>query len=118
MKLQYLGTAAAEGVPSVFCNCAVCQEARIKKGRHIRTRSQALIDDTLLVNFNADTYAHSLRFDIDLSKLEHVIITHAHEDHYYPTELFNRQQGFCHGMKKETLTVHGSEDVENYAHKE
>lgn len=118
MKLQYLGTAAAEGVPSVFCNCTVCQEARIKKGRHIRTRSQALIDDTLLVDFNADTYAHSLRFDIDLSKLEHVIITHAHEDHYYPTELFNRQQGFCHGMKNETLTVHGSEDVENYAHKE
>lgn len=118
MKIKYLGTAAAEGIPSVFCGCAVCKEARTKKGRHIRTRSQAILDDTLMVDFNADTYAHSLTFDIDLSQLEHVVITHVHEDHYYPTEFFNRQEGFCNSMKAKTLTVHGSEDVAEYAHAE
>lgn len=118
MKLQYFGTAAAEGIPGVFCNCPMCQEARAKKGRHIRTRSQAMLDDTLLIDFNADTYAHSLTYDINLANLEHVIITHVHEDHYYPTELFNRQEWFSHAMKNLTLTVHGSDDVAEYAHAE
>ena len=118
MKLQYLGTAAAEGIPGIFCDCPVCQEARAKKGRHFRTRSQAIIDDTLLVDFNADTYAHSLQYDIDLSKLEHVLITHVHEDHYYPYDFLNRRVGFAKGMKNETLTVHGSKDVAEFGLKE
>ena len=118
MKLQYLGTAAAEGIPGIFCGCPVCQEARAKKGRHFRTRSQAIIDDTLLVDFNADTYAHSLQHGIDLSKLEHVIITHVHEDHYYPYDFLRRQEGFANSMQHETLVVHGSEDVEAFARKE
>ena len=28
MKLTYLGTAAAEGLPALFCNCEFCQKAR------------------------------------------------------------------------------------------
>ncbi|WP_285603961.1 hypothetical protein [Enterococcus gallinarum] len=28
MKLHYLGTAAAERVPAIFCQCRVCQYAR------------------------------------------------------------------------------------------
>lgn len=118
MKIRYLGTAAAEGIPSVFCDCEVCRQARAKKGRHIRTRSQVLLDDELLVDFNADTYAHALAYDLNLSQLEHVVVTHVHEDHYYPVELFNRQVGFCHGMKSPTLTVYGSEDVEEFARRE
>lgn len=31
MKLKYFGTAAAEGVPALFCKCDLCQEARKKK---------------------------------------------------------------------------------------
>ena len=57
MKFRFLGTAAAEGIPALFCECAVCKEAREKGGRHIRTRSQALIDDDLLIDFNADSYS-------------------------------------------------------------
>lgn len=117
MKLKYLGTAAAEGIPSVFCGCAVCQEARKMKGRYFRTRSQVLIDDELLVDLNADTYAHALAYDIDLSQIGHVLITHVHEDHFYPAELANRQGGFAHKMKYPTLTLYGSSDVGEYARK-
>ena len=28
MKYRFLGTAAAEGIPAVFCNCPVCAAAR------------------------------------------------------------------------------------------
>ena len=115
MRLKYLGTSAAEGIPAVFCDCMNCQEAREKKGRFIRTRSQAILDDTLLIELNADTYMHSLLHDINLSKIAHVVITHVHEDHYYPAELFNRKIGFCHNLKEETLTLHGSQDVRDVA---
>ena len=49
MKLTYLGTAAAEGWPAAFCNCDGCRAARRLGGRNIRTRSQALVDDALLL---------------------------------------------------------------------
>ena len=117
MKIKYLGTGASEGIPSVFCNCPVCQEARVKKGKHIRTRSQAIIDGKLLVDFNADSYAHSIAYDIDFSKIAHVLITHTHQDHYYPGELLNRQIGLAR-PSMDTLTVYGSEDIKDSAYKQ
>ena len=45
MKLTYLGTAAAEGVPALFCRCDFCRYARKAGGREIRTRAGALLDD-------------------------------------------------------------------------
>ena len=82
MRIQYWGTAAAEGIPGIFCGCDVCREAREKGGRYIRTRSQVLLDGVLLVDFGADTYMHSLQYGFDMSKLEHVLITHIHADHF------------------------------------
>ena len=60
MKIQYLGTAAAEGWPSVFCDCEACRKALQLAGKNIRTRSQVVIDDTLLVDMPPDAYFHSL----------------------------------------------------------
>lgn len=52
MKVTYLGTAAAERVPAIFCNCRICRHAMEKKGREIRTQTQALLDDgKLLIDF-------------------------------------------------------------------
>lgn len=28
MKIKYLGTAAAEGVPAIFCRCEVCRKIK------------------------------------------------------------------------------------------
>ena len=113
MKLQFLGTAAAEGIPGIFCQCAVCQEARRKGGRFIRTRSQALIDDRLLIDLNADTYLHTLRYGIELSRIASVLITHAHSDHLYPAEIGMRKTGFAMFDEKSApvLTVYGSDKV-------
>lgn len=91
MKIRYWGTAAAEGIPSLFCSCPRCKEAREKKGKFIRTRSQLLVDDSLLIDFNADTYMHSLKYDFDLGKLKDVLITHVHEDHFYPEDILYRR---------------------------
>jgi len=66
MKLQYLGTAAAEGIPAVFCECENCIKSKLSGGRNIRTRSQALIDDCILIDFPQDTYMHYLKYDFPL----------------------------------------------------
>ena len=50
MKFRYLGTAAAEGWPAVFCNCDNCMRAKKAGGRNLRTRSQAIINDDLLLS--------------------------------------------------------------------
>ena len=97
MKLKYLGTAAAEAVPALFCECETCKKSRLLGGKNIRTRSQALINDDLLVDYPADTYMHSILHNIDLCKVKSCLITHSHEDHFYPMEIAMRSNGcFAH----------------------
>ena len=115
MKVRYWGTSAAEGIPCLFCGCAVCKEAREKKGRYIRTRSQIMVEDKILIDLNADTYGNALRFNFDMSNLKHILITHVHDDHFYPQELSNRAVGYANDLPHETLTLYGSEDIKTYS---
>lgn len=96
MKFQYLGTAAAEGWPAMFCECDNCRRAAQAGGRNIRTRSQALIDDRLLIDFPADTYWHMIAHGLPLPTIQHCIVTHSHSDHLYPADLEMRRCGFAH----------------------
>ena len=111
MKIKYLGTAAAEGVPGMFCECPVCKKSWELGGKNIRTRSQALIDDKILIDFNADTYMHELKYNFRLSKIDTILITHIHEDHYYPQDFGNRRLGFAHMDGCNNVTIIGSEDI-------
>ncbi|HJA92849.1 MAG TPA: hypothetical protein H9717_06995 [Candidatus Eisenbergiella merdipullorum] len=108
MKIRYLGTAACEGVPAAFCKCGVCEKSRKAGGRNIRTRSQAVIDDTLLLDLNADTYIHSLYYGLDLPSIHTCLITHDHKDHLYQDELGNRREGFAHGIDGQPLYIYGT----------
>ena len=107
MKLKYLGTAAAEGIPAIFCNCETCRESRKRGGKNIRTRSQAMIDDRLLIDFPADTYLHMLQHNLDLYKVNTCLITHSHSDHLYVQELDMRKKGFAY-LDTEPLTFYSS----------
>lgn len=98
MKLQYLGTAAAEGWPALFCECDHCRRARAAGGNNIRTRSQALLDDKLVIDFPADTYLHILKHGLNTSLWTGVIFTHAHPDHFYPEDLFLHRPPYSHGV--------------------
>ena len=75
MKFRYLGTAAAEGWPAVFCNCDHCHRAKKAGGRNIRTRSQALINDDLLIDFPSDSYHHALHCGLDFSACRYLLVT-------------------------------------------
>jgi len=113
MKLTYLGTAAAEGFPAVFCNCKYCIEARKLKGKNIRTRSQSLVNDDLLIDIPPDTYMHFLQNNIEAHKIKYLIITHSHSDHFYYDELKMRHSPFAHDMSNQTLEIFCSQSVYN-----
>lgn len=110
MKLQYLGTAAYEGIPAFFCDCDDCAEARKRGGKNIRTRSQAILDDKILIDFPADTYCHFLRFDIPLIDIKTCIITHSHCDHFYPDDMMARRKGFSNIKHNDPLIVYSGQD--------
>lgn len=112
MKIRYLGTGAAEGIPALFCVCNVCRTARELGGHEVRTRSGAIIDGALKLDFPPDTYHHLLTYGLDITHLEHLLITHPHEDHYQVADLLYRVKGFGvldDGAKP--LTVYGGKEV-------
>ena len=94
MKFKFLGTAAAEAVPALFCECEYCRKATINKGKDIRRRASYLLDDDTLVDFGPDAFHQSLLFDVDLLKIKRILFTHCHEDHLNPIELLWRRRGF------------------------
>lgn len=106
MKITYLGTGAAEGIPALFCNCPLCQKARRLGGKNIRSRSQALVNDDLLLDFGPDVFWHICRFGLDLTKIRTLLVTHTHEDHYTPSELCYRKKPFAY--------LNGDSEADNY----
>jgi hypothetical protein len=111
MRIKFLGTAAAEGWPALFCECDACEKARELGGKNIRTRSSCLIDDKYMVDFSADTYMHKLMYNLKLSRVEHLFITHSHYDHFYPYDFEVRMNGFAYIKNKKILNVYGNEEV-------
>ncbi len=95
MNIRFLGTAAAEGVPALFCCCEVCETARRERGHNIRSRFQILINDDLLIDFPPDTFMHVVKYGIDLDAVSDILITHSHEDHIFLPDLSYRMDGYC-----------------------
>ena len=109
MKLKYFGTAAAEGIPGMFCNCRICRNALEVRGKEIKTRSQALLDDKILIDFPADTYMHILNYGLDLRNIHNCIITHSHSDHLYPDDFWCRFEGIAYDIDEQPLNVYLTE---------
>lgn len=113
MQMQYLGTAAAEGIPALFCQCPLCTKARELKGKDIRGRSGAIIDDELMIDFPPDSLTYAVKFNLDLAKIKYLVVTHSHTDHFAPADLVLRLPGcYCHMTDGEpVLHVYGNHEV-------
>lgn len=111
MKIQYLGTGGSEGIPALMCTCDNCVKARKTGGRALRTRAQALIDDKLLIDFTADTLAHTHFCGVDLSGVTDCLVTHNHYDHFHPVDLANYRPTHVHTPNGWHMTFYGSEQV-------
>lgn len=111
MKIKFLGTAAAEGWPAVFCNCENCKKAARLGGKDLRTRSQILVNNDLLVDLPPDTYYHKMAYSLDLSAVKTLLVTHSHMDHFYPMELSMRGACYAHDMTSPALKIYCDEGV-------
>lgn len=86
MTLTFLGTSDSKGVPRLWCDCAVCQEAR-QHGENRRHRPAALLESAgvrLLLDCGPDTHgtlsALAARRGAALMP-DLALISHAHNDH-------------------------------------
>lgn len=111
MKIRILGSGGGEGFPAPFCSCEHCEDARKKGGKSLRTLSQSIIDNTLLIDLPSDTNAHCLRFKINLGQIQNILITHSHPDHYVPDLLATRGDLYAHNMKYKNLYIYGPSDL-------
>ena len=111
MRIQFLGTAAAEGWPAVFCNCNTCNRARGARGKNLRSRSSIMIDYHYKIDLPPDTYHHMTRENLDLSALSHLFITHSHADHLCVAELEYLAEPFAYNLKNAPVQIYGNDAV-------
>ena len=103
MKVTYLGTGAAEGIPALFCQCEYCRAARARG--EIRSRSQVLFDGELSVDFPPDAFMHSARKGTDFSAIRYLLVTHSHMDHFFAGDLVLRGYKYAQNMTVPDLTI-------------
>ena len=113
MKLRFLGTAAAEGIPALWCNCEYCRKAFAAGGKDLRHRTGYLLDDDTIIDFGPDLFSQSLAFGIDLTLIKRVLLTHLHEDHFAPMEFFYRIGG---GFSKDVKPIDMISSPETFRH--
>ncbi len=111
MRFKILGTAAAEGWPGIFCDCAVCRKARELGGKNLRLRAAYLVGRRVLIDFGPDIYVQSVRFGICLANITDLLITHSHQDHFCAHELNMRRKGFWAGVPPAPLRIYGNAAV-------
>ncbi len=111
MKIKVLGTAAAEGIPSVWCECETCQKARELGGKDLRRRASYLIDDDTMVDCGPDFFWQINQFGVDERKLKRIIFTHRHSDHLNSVDFDFRRPGFATISEGKSLHILGSRPV-------
>lgn len=115
MKIKYLGTAAYEGIPGLFCQCKLCQNATQLGGKNIRSRSGMLINEHILMDFGPDMYLHKLRYGLDLGQITDIFITHTHTDHFVPGDLMISAEGeysyFTKALEGKKIRIYGNSTV-------
>jgi phosphoribosyl 1,2-cyclic phosphate phosphodiesterase len=94
LEILFCGTGAAEGWPALFCTCRPCQQARHNGGKDIRSRAAYMLGEKIRVDFGPDSNLHQQKYALAYERLEHLILTHSHDDHWFPTDMAYRRKGF------------------------
>ncbi len=108
MKIDYLGTAAAEGIPALFCRCGYCESVR-KSGRGIRSRAQIILDGELSIDFPPDAFYHNAIYGAELAYIRYLIVTHAHTDHFFAQDFVMR--GYKYARELAPLEIYANREV-------
>ncbi len=110
MRIVFMGSAAAEAVPSLWCRCECCRKAAANGGKDIRRRTCYKIDEDTLVDFGPDAFWQMQEFGVDCEKIKRLFHTHQHEDHFNPVELSWRHRGYARDVLP--LDLYGTPEVQ------
>ena len=104
MKIHFLGTGAAEGIPAIGCDCAHCTRARNEGGKLARERNAILFslpDYELLVDCAPDI--RSLINKYQITKLDGILATRSRYDHIGGIKEFEWWPGQLDFLAEDTL---------------
>ena len=87
MKAILLGTGAADGIPAFYSGTRVSRHAREHRGKDVRSRCAAIVDDVLKIDLGPDTWYQLAREGHDARDWIAVLITHSDDDHFSIDEL-------------------------------
>ena len=111
MQVTFLGTGAALAMPSPFCTCHVCMDARRVGGKNLRRRSSIIINDDLLVDIGPDLATASFEHGLSLAGINVCLQTHAHEDHLDVEFIISRHTEYGTVVANGLLFVGSSETL-------
>lgn len=87
MQIRLLGTGGADGIPAFYGNDRVSAFARQHRGKEIRTRSAALVDETLKIDLGPDTLHQLNAYGLEARDWSALLFTHSDADHLCLSEL-------------------------------
>lgn len=104
MKITFLGTGAAEGIPAINCQCDHCRRARAEGPPLARERNAILFelpDYNLLMDTPPDV--RNMINCYNVSRLEGILVTHAAYDHVGGVKEFEYWQERLDFLAEESL---------------
>lgn len=110
MKIQLLGTGAADGIPALFSDSAVSRAARENGGKDVRTRCAAILDDHIHIDFGPDTWCQAAKHGVRLADITAIVYTHSHDDHLARNELQYVLVPFT-DLEYAPFTIYGNAEV-------
>lgn len=114
MKIKILGSAAAEGVPALFCKCPMCQYARDNLGKEVRKRSSVMIDKSIVIDLGPDALWNSVSAGICYDTVSYILFSHSHFDHLSISSLLLASNKYrCYGLNYKRKIV-GSKETYQY----
>lgn len=93
MRSILLGTGASEGIPAAYCECTVCKNARLNRGKNVRTRNCFYIDEGNMIDYGPDLFMQCVTNGLTLRNMKNVFLTHFHEDHINASAFSERPSG-------------------------
>jgi len=110
VEILFLGTAAAEGIPALYCRCETCLNAEKSGAFDLRSRCGYLINRHFMIDITPDIMLHKRLYSLDLAAVDTLCITHSHTDHLNVTDL-------CFRSTKHYVTIPNEKPLTVYANK-